>query len=68
MEAIMRNVVGQVVRGDDFWDRKDEIEDIWDAVNSGSHLLLVAPRRVGKTSIMYQIIVWHGFTLNRLKI
>ncbi|WP_321777208.1 ATP-binding protein [Sulfurimonas sp.] len=51
----MKNCVGQVVRGNDFWDRKIELESIWDAIDSGSHLLLVAPRRVGKTSIMHKI-------------
>ncbi|MBL1243246.1 MAG: ATP-binding protein [Sulfurimonas sp.] len=51
----MKNCVGQVVRGDDFWDRTTELETIWDAIDSGSHILLVAPRRVGKTSIMHKI-------------
>ncbi len=51
----MRNIVGQVARGNDFWDRKEEIEDIWRAIDNGSHILLVAPRRVGKTSIMHQL-------------
>jgi len=51
----MKNCVGQVVRGDDFWDRNLELETIWDSIESGSHILLVAPRRVGKTSIMHKI-------------
>lgn len=51
----MKNCVGQVVRGNDFWDRKVELETIWDSIESGSHILLVAPRRVGKTSIMHKI-------------
>ncbi len=51
----MKNCVGQVVRGNDFWNREVELENIWDAINSGSHILLVAPRRVGKTSIMHKI-------------
>ena len=51
----MKNCVGQVVKGNDFWDRKVELESIWDAIDSGSHILLVAPRRVGKTSIMHKI-------------
>lgn len=48
----MKNCVGQVVRGNDFWNRVHELAAIWDAVLNGSHVLLVAPRRVGKTSIM----------------
>ncbi|MDF1878150.1 ATP-binding protein [Sulfurimonas sp. SAG-AH-194-C20] len=51
----MKNCVGQVVRGSDFWNRTTELETIWDAIDSGSHILLVAPRRVGKTSIMHKI-------------
>ena len=52
----MKNIVGQAVRGKDFWDRKSEIAKIWKAIESGTHPLLVAPRRVGKTSIMYKIL------------
>lgn len=52
----MQIVVGQAVRKKNFWDRKYEMEDIWEAIESGSHILLVAPRRVGKTSIMYKIV------------
>ena len=51
----MKNSVGQAVRGDNFWNRENEIHSIWDAINSGSHILLVAPRRVGKTSIMFNL-------------
>lgn len=51
----MQNCVGQAVRGDNFWDREDEIDDIWDAIKTGSHILLAAPRRVGKTSIMFHL-------------
>ncbi len=49
---IMAFIVGQVAMGDNFWDRAYELEDIWDAIENGSHVLLSAPRRVGKTSIM----------------
>lgn len=52
----MRTIVGQVARGANFWPRNNEIEDIWAALDSGSHILMAAPRRVGKTSIMYKMI------------
>lgn len=52
----MRIIVGQAARKEDFWDRKKELANIWDAIESGSHILLAAPRRVGKTSIMYKIM------------
>jgi hypothetical protein len=51
----MNNSVGQAVRGDDFWKRVNELSSIWSAIESGSHILLVAPRRVGKTSIMFNL-------------
>jgi hypothetical protein len=31
-------VIGQIVRYKDFWER-DEVDDIWDAINSGNHIL-----------------------------
>jgi len=52
----MRIMTGQVARKENFWDRKKELENIWYKIDSGSHILLVAPRRVGKTSIMYNIL------------
>ena len=51
----MNNSVGQAVRGEDFWERVNELASIWSAIESGSHILLVAPRRVGKTSIMFNL-------------
>ena len=51
----MKNCVGQAVRGSDFWDRESELSSIWNAIESGSHILLAAPRRVGKTSIMLRM-------------
>lgn len=51
----MKISVGQVASKEDFWGREAELLNIWDAIESGSHILLAAPRRVGKTSIMYKI-------------
>ena len=51
----MNNSVGQAVRGKDFWKRENELASLWSAIESGSHILLVAPRRVGKTSIMFNL-------------
>jgi hypothetical protein len=52
----MAIITGQAVRGDNFWNRKVEIEDLWEELENGSHILMVAPRRVGKTSIMYKLL------------
>ncbi|MDH4164579.1 MAG: hypothetical protein OEW15_18100 [Nitrospirota bacterium] len=47
-------VIGNVAKGRDFWDREHEVHAIWQALEKGS-VLLKAPRRFGKTSIMYSV-------------
>ncbi|MCV6608609.1 MAG: ATP-binding protein [Campylobacterales bacterium] len=51
----MAFIVGPAVRGDNFWDRDDEVEEIWEQLDNNTHILISAPRRVGKTSIMYKV-------------
>lgn len=51
----MKNVVGQVVTGEKFFNRKEDIRKLWEKIKSGSSILLSAPRRTGKTSILYNI-------------
>ena len=51
----MNNIVGQPVEGDDFFDRSREVESLWESLNGGNHVLLLAPRRVGKTSLALRI-------------
>ena len=46
-----RVVIGPPVRGHDLWDREREIGEIWKGLETSS-VLLSAPRRFGKTSIM----------------
>ncbi len=48
----MKNVVGQTPRGEDFFPREGIINKIYRRLESGAHVFLAAPRRVGKTSIM----------------
>ena len=48
-------VIGNVVRGQDFFDREELLKEIWGALQTDS-VLLAAPRRVGKTSIMHRLI------------
>jgi len=52
----MALLVGPVARGDNFWDRPFILEDLWSNIESGTHTLLVAPRRVGKTSLMFRLL------------
>jgi len=47
----MRNITGAVARGDDFFDRVKEMALFWRDLET-DNLLLLAPRRVGKTSLM----------------
>src|SRR5262249_37989352 len=45
------NVVGPTVRGTDFWGRETEVNELWRSLARGS-VLLTAPRRHGKSSLM----------------
>lgn len=38
--------------GDRFWDREPELEMLSERLREGAHLLITAPRRIGKTSLM----------------
>ena len=49
------NQLGPVVRGRDCYGRDHEVDLIWDRLSRG-HVLLAAPRRFGKTSLMYRIL------------
>ena len=51
----MRNVTGPPVIGDDLYGRQREIEQLWARLEAGAHLLMLAPRRVGKTSLMQEL-------------
>ncbi len=48
----MRNIVGQTPRGDDFFPRNNIVRRIYQRLETGAHVYLAAPRRVGKTAIM----------------
>jgi AAA+ ATPase superfamily predicted ATPase len=45
------NVVGSPVEGNDFYDRKREVAALWRRLET-DHILLLAPRRVGKSSVI----------------
>lgn len=47
-------VIGNIAKGDDMWDRKAEIDHIWKSLEKTS-VFLKAPRRFGKTSIMFNL-------------
>ncbi|MEW6264398.1 MAG: ATP-binding protein [Thermodesulfobacteriota bacterium] len=45
-------VVGSPVTGEDFFDRETELNDFITFLTQGTHLLITAPRRTGKTSLL----------------
>lgn len=51
---MLKNVVGAPVRGDDLFGRDAFIELLWNKLKV-TNVLLAAPRRFGKTSIMYHL-------------
>ena len=50
----MNITIGPPVIGDDFFDREEVIEQLWDTLDRHS-VLLAAPRRVGKSSLMQRL-------------
>ena len=52
MEQKLKRAHGNYVVGERFWGRDRELELFIESLNEGAHLLLVAQRRMGKTSLM----------------
>ena len=51
----MESVAGAPVVGDDLFGREQELAYIWRMLERGAHVLMTAPRRVGKTSLMREL-------------
>lgn len=45
---------GTIVKGNDFYDRKEECERIVSTLSNGNNIVLFAPRRYGKTSLVFR--------------
>lgn len=52
---MVNNRVGTPVRGNDFYGRETFVQLVSDKLKAG-HVLLAAPRRFGKTSVMYRLM------------
>ena len=52
---MLKNTSGSPVKGDSFYDRVEEQRRIWTRLET-DNLLLLAPRRVGKTSLLYRLL------------
>src|SRR5687767_14731468 len=50
----MKNKAGPPVRREDFLEREEETEELWHRAMRG-HVLMLAPRRVGKTSLLHHM-------------
>ncbi|MDU9047712.1 MAG: hypothetical protein Q3M30_02605 [Candidatus Electrothrix sp. Rat3] len=50
----MKISIGNPVTGDDFFNREKEQEQIWRKLER-NHIMLLAPRRIGKTSLMHRL-------------
>ena len=48
-------IVGSPVRDENFLFREDFVEDLWESL-AKHNVLLLAPRRIGKTSVMYRMV------------
>lgn len=55
-EKKLNFVIGQAARGEKYLPRPGITGEIWRKLEEGSNLLLVAPRRVGKSSILFHLL------------
>ena len=51
----MRNIIGQAVLGENLYGRDYELGRLWEHLENGEHVSMLAPRRVGKTSLMLEL-------------
>ena len=52
-----KTITGPPAEGDKYL-RRQYINDVfWDQIKGGEHILISAPRRVGKSSIMKDIVI-----------
>jgi len=51
----MKNVIGAPARGESFFPRDREVERIINKLKDGNNLNIAAPRRIGKTSILWHL-------------
>lgn len=51
----LERAVGNFVTGDKFWNRDREIKTFVEYLDEGAHILMAAPRRIGKTSLMREV-------------
>ncbi len=55
MKRKLKQALGNWVEGERFWNREADIELLINKLDEGAHILLVAQRRMGKTSLMKEV-------------
>jgi len=55
MKDRLKQAVGKVVTGEWFWDRETDLELLTNKIDEGANILLVAQRRIGKTSVLAEL-------------
>jgi len=55
MKDKLKRAVGNVVKGEWFWDRETDLELLTNKIDEGANILLVAQRRIGKTSVLAEL-------------
>jgi len=55
MKKKLKMALGKIVTGQDFWDRQADKSLLAERLDEGAHVLLVAQRRMGKTSLMAEV-------------
>ena len=61
---MLRNITGPPAEDEDFYGRDNESARIWQELGSGNNVLLLGPRRVGKSSMLRHLnktAPAHGF-------
>jgi uncharacterized protein len=53
---MINTIVGQVARGNKYFDRPHLTEFLWELLENENNILISAPRRVGKSSLMYHLL------------
>jgi hypothetical protein len=55
MQERLKSMCGSYVTGPDFWGREDDIARLRQLIDGGANIVLVAQRRMGKTSLMKEL-------------
>ena len=53
---VMKNIIGQPARGENFYSREKEVRRIEESLANKNNIQITAPRRVGKTSILWYLL------------